>query len=118
MDSYFKEHVDFVTLSIVLALTGIGVASVYSATYDAGASAFFQRQLIWGGIGFLLMISILVSAHEYGHYLLARAFGMGVEEFAIGFGKKPLRLGEISGPPVFAFTAIRDDAWHVMCCRC
>ncbi len=58
MDSYFKEHVDFVTLSIVLALTGIGVASVYSATYDAGASAFFQRQLIWGGIGFLLMISI------------------------------------------------------------
>lgn len=39
---------------------------------------------------FLLMISILVAAHEYGHYLLARAFGMGVEEFAIGFGKKPL----------------------------
>ena len=39
---------------------------------------------------FLLMISILVAAHEYGHYLLARVFGMGVEEFAIGFGKKPL----------------------------
>lgn len=39
---------------------------------------------------FVTMISVLVGAHEYGHYLFARLFGMGVEEFAIGFGKKPL----------------------------
>jgi len=39
---------------------------------------------------FLLMISVLVAAHEYGHYLFARMFNMGVEEFAIGFGKKPI----------------------------
>lgn len=38
----------------------------------------------------LTMISILVAAHELGHYLFARLFNMGVEEFAIGFGKKPL----------------------------
>src|SRR5207302_10904574 len=30
------------------------------------------------------------AAHEYGHYLFARIFGMGVEEFAIGMGKKLL----------------------------
>jgi regulator of sigma E protease len=41
-------------------------------------------------IVFLLMISALVAAHELGHYLFARLFGMGVEEYAIGFGKKPL----------------------------
>lgn len=41
-------------------------------------------------IVFLTMISLLVAAHELGHYLFARLFGMGVEEFAIGFGKKPL----------------------------
>jgi regulator of sigma E protease len=41
-------------------------------------------------IVFVVMISVLVAAHEYGHYLFARIFGMGVEEFAIGFGKKPL----------------------------
>ena len=58
MDSWFKEHVDYITLVLVLALTGIGVMSVYSATYDAGASNYFHRQLIWGGIGLLLMISI------------------------------------------------------------
>ena len=38
----------------------------------------------------LIMVSILVAAHEYGHYLFARLFGMGVEEFAIGFGRKPI----------------------------
>ncbi|MEZ0325027.1 MAG: RIP metalloprotease [Fimbriimonas sp.] len=39
---------------------------------------------------FVLMISVLVAAHELGHYLFARLFGMGVEEFAIGFGKRPI----------------------------
>jgi regulator of sigma E protease len=39
---------------------------------------------------FILMISVLVAAHEYGHYLFARIFKMGIEEFAIGFGKRPL----------------------------
>lgn len=37
---------------------------------------------------FLVMVCVLVAAHEYGHYLFARLFGMGVEEFAIGMGKK------------------------------
>src|SRR5262245_26383873 len=39
---------------------------------------------------FLVMLSVLVAAHELGHYLFARMFNMGVEEFAIGFGKKPI----------------------------
>lgn len=42
---------------------------------------------------FLTMISVLVAAHEYGHYIFARMFGMGVEEFAIGMGKKVKVLG-------------------------
>ncbi len=54
----------------------------------------------------LLMMSILVAAHELGHYLFARLFKMGVEEFAIGFGRKPLwtymrrtyEVDPISGP--------------------
>lgn len=39
---------------------------------------------------FLTIVTLLVAAHEYGHYIFARMFKMGVEEFAIGFGKKPL----------------------------
>jgi regulator of sigma E protease len=37
---------------------------------------------------FLVMLSVLVAAHELGHYLTARQCGMGVEEFAIGMGPK------------------------------
>ncbi|AIE83459.1 M50 family metallopeptidase [Fimbriimonas ginsengisoli] len=44
------------------------------------------------GVVFIIMISILVAAHELGHYLFARLFNMGVEEFAIGFGKKPILI--------------------------
>ncbi len=44
-----------------------------------------------GAVVFLIMLSVLVAAHELGHYLFARLFNMGVEEFAVGmFGKKPL----------------------------
>ncbi len=43
---------------------------------------------------FLLMISVLVAAHELGHYLFARLFNMGVEEFAIGMGKRLVIWGK------------------------
>lgn len=39
---------------------------------------------------FLLMITVLVAAHEMGHYLFARLFRMGIHEFAIGFGRPKL----------------------------
>lgn len=35
---------------------------------------------------FLFVVTLLVAAHELGHYLFARLFRMEVEEFAIGFG--------------------------------
>lgn len=33
---------------------------------------------------FVLMLSVLVLIHEFGHFLMAKAFGMRVEEFGIG----------------------------------
>lgn len=35
---------------------------------------------------FLLMLSILVVLHEYGHFLVARFNGVRVNDFAVGFG--------------------------------
>ncbi len=52
--------------------------------------AAFDPHWILSGAVFLIMISVLVAAHEYGHFLLAKLCGMGVEEFAIGFGKRPV----------------------------
>lgn len=51
-------------------------------------SAATLLSYVWTAVVFLTMISILVAAHEYGHYFFARLFGMGVEEFSIGMGKR------------------------------
>ena len=40
------------------------------------------------GITFLIILSILVFVHEWGHYIVARLCGVKVETFSIGFGKE------------------------------
>jgi len=40
---------------------------------------------------FLLMLSVLVVLHEYGHFLLARLHGVRVNDFAVGFGPTLLK---------------------------
>jgi regulator of sigma E protease len=43
----------------------------------------FDLNVIWI---LLLLLSVLVVAHEYGHFSAARAFGVKVHEFSVGFG--------------------------------
>lgn len=38
-------------------------------------------------VPFLLVITLLVVVHELGHFLTARAFGVAVDRFSIGFGR-------------------------------
>ena len=38
-------------------------------------------------IPFLLLLSVLVFVHEFGHYIIAKITGVKVAEFSIGFGK-------------------------------
>ena len=35
----------------------------------------------------MVAFGLLVTVHEFGHFILAKASGMRVDEFAIGFGK-------------------------------
>lgn len=42
---------------------------------------------LYGG-AFILVLSILVFIHEWGHYIIARLCGVRVETFSIGFGKE------------------------------
>lgn len=44
--------------------------------------------MIWSTIIFLITISVLVSVHEFGHFIIARFCGVKVECFSVGFGKK------------------------------
>lgn len=47
----------------------------------------FSNIWVYGGT-FLLVLSILVFVHEWGHYIVARMCGVKVETFSIGFGKE------------------------------
>ena len=38
-------------------------------------------------VPFLLVITFIITIHELGHFLTARAFGVAVDRFSIGFGR-------------------------------
>lgn len=52
---------------------------------------------------FILVIGILVTFHEYGHFWVARMLGVKVTRFSVGFGK-----------PVFSWRGKRDDTEYVI----
>lgn len=41
---------------------------------------------------FILLVSVLVFVHELGHFALAKAFGVKVLTFSLGFGPKLVTL--------------------------
>ncbi len=51
---------------------------------------------------FLLTLGVLVSFHEFGHFLAARCCGVRVLRFAIGFGK-----------PLFSYVAANKTEWVI-----
>ena len=51
---------------------------------------------IYGGT-FLLVLSILVFVHEWGHYIAAKLCGVKVEVFSIGFGKELFGFNDKTG---------------------
>jgi regulator of sigma E protease len=56
--------------------------------FDFTALAAPLRESLIGWSGIILMFSVAVAIHELGHLLWAKSFGVGCEEFAIGFGKR------------------------------
>ena len=48
-------------------------------------------------IPFLVLITIVVFIHEYGHYYFAKKYGVGITDFSIGFGKEIFGWNDKSG---------------------
>ncbi len=48
-------------------------------------------------IPFLVLITIVVFIHEYGHYYFAKKYGVGITDFSIGFGKEIFGWRDKSG---------------------
>ncbi len=48
-------------------------------------------------IPFLILITVVVFIHEYGHYYFAKKYGVGVTDFSIGFGREIFGWNDKSG---------------------
>ena len=43
---------------------------------------------LWNAVWFVVFLGILILIHEFGHYAAAKLFGVRVETFSLGFGKR------------------------------
>jgi len=68
--------------------------------FSPDALYVFGQKLWW----FLLVLGVLVSFHEYGHYLAARWVGVKVLKFSLGFG--PKLIGRQVGDTEYLVSAI------------
>src|SRR5579885_1607883 len=50
--------------------------------------AFFRWDLFKTALIFAVTLGILVAIHEWGHFIAAKAVGVRVYEFALGFGPR------------------------------
>ena len=53
---------------------------------------------------FIIVLGVLIFFHEFGHFLIARLFGVGVEKFSLGFG--PRLIGKKIGITDYRLSAI------------
>ena len=76
--------------------------------------------LTWTPLGlpaFLFVITLVVFVHEMGHFLVARAFGVKVDVFSIGFGREIVGWNDRAGTrwklswiPVGGYVKFSGDA--------
>ena len=45
----------------------------------------------------IILLTVVVFIHEYGHYYFAKRYGVGVTDFSIGFGKELFGFNDKSG---------------------
>src|SRR5260221_1710390 len=126
MNNWFKDHVDWLTIIAVSLLLLISIASVYSATYDAGASLYFRRQAIWALMGFLIMFAIMLVPFRVVQFLSFPLYGASVAVLMVvlvmgkvvagskswfgggGLGLRPVEIGKVTtGPALASFLSQR-----------
>ena len=48
-------------------------------------------------VPFIILLTVVVFVHEYGHYYYAKKYGVGVTDFSIGFGREIFGYKDKSG---------------------
>ncbi len=73
--------------------------------------------VIWTALAFVLALSIIVTVHEYGHYIIGRISGIKAEVFSVGFGPKLISrrdkhgtLWQVAALPLGGYVRFLGDA--------
>jgi len=66
--------------------------------------SFAFTQVFWWTVPFLVVLGVVVLVHELGHFWAARALGIKVETFSIGFG-----------PEIAGFYDRSGTRWRIAC---
>lgn len=62
----------------------------------------FAHTALISAASFVAVLTLVVTVHEFGHFLVARMFGVAVDRFSIGFGK-----------PILSWRAKNGMEWAV-----
>lgn len=67
---------------------------------------FFQGTTIWNIVVLLLILSVLIFVHEFGHYITGKMCGVHIYEFALGMGPKVLGFKRKNDPTEYTLRAL------------
>ena len=94
-----KNNEEKPTLGSYLELIGIIVFVIVTLV-------FFPHTVVWNIVVLLLMLSLLITIHEFGHFIAAKKFGVHVYEFAIGMGPKVISFKRKGDPTIYSLRAL------------
>ncbi len=65
MFDFFRDSVDYKTLSLAIILGFIGIIAVNSATFNSGMRDFLTRDLVWQLTGLVIALAIMFSSNRF-----------------------------------------------------
>ena len=87
------------TLKSAIELVGIIIAVIVILV-------FFPNTVLWNIVVLLLMLTFLIFVHEGGHFLMGKAFGVYIYEFALGMGPRLLFFKRKNDPTEYSLRAL------------
>jgi len=73
-----NDLLDWGMLLTVVGLLAMGLISIYSATFDAGTSVYFKKQLVYAGVGFVLALVCYFLPERWIRDFSYTMYGVGI----------------------------------------
>ena len=67
---------------------------------------FFPNTVVWNIVVLLLILTLLIFVHEFGHFITSKMCGVHVYEFALGMGPKVLGFRRKNDPTEYTLRAL------------